>query len=81
MIPSLELEMNLFLCSNHARETYICRVNYPLFLDENDVKTYNGGESVIVPCVNFVHLGSYVNLNKKWKIFCPKQLIPPIGNI
>ena len=65
MTLSWVLEMNFYFCSKHATETYICRVNYPLLLDENDVKTYNGGESVIVPCVQFVYLGSYLNLNKK----------------
>ena len=44
MIPSSDLEMNFFFCSNHATETYICSVNYPLLLDKNDVKTYNGSE-------------------------------------
>ena len=65
MIPYWNLEMILFFCSNHANETYICRVNNPLLLEENDFKTYNGGESVIAPCVHFVYLGSYINLNKK----------------
>jgi hypothetical protein len=44
MTLSWVLEMNFYFCSNHATETYICRVNYLLLLDKNDVKTYNGGE-------------------------------------
>jgi len=67
MIPSSDLEMNFFFCSNHATETYICSVNYPLLLDKNDVKTYNGGESVIVPCVHYVYLGFLCKQKPEYK--------------
>jgi len=54
MTPYCDLEMVFYFCSNHATETYICRVNYLLLLDANDVRT---SEIFKIPCVVCVYLG------------------------